>query len=99
MKYLVRVFEVPSPRKVGGVLTKQKPQLIKEFDVIARTVEGCRQVVKIKLDRQENVFKGKELRPLSFSPEPAPHGSVLVYVQKARQKSTLVRSGKDLGRV
>ncbi len=98
MKYMVRVFEVPMPRKVGGVMTQTNPTMIREFDVHARTVEGCRQVVKAKIDKQENVFKGKELRTLCFSPDPPPHGSVVVYVQTARKINPLTRSGKDLGR-
>ncbi len=72
MKYPVRVYEVE--RTTGA---PEKPRFMTEFLIFAPTLEKCRKLVIDKLDKS-----GHELRTLSFSPDPAPHGSVVCYVWK-----------------
>ncbi len=70
MKYPVRVYEVD--RAAGPTA---KPSLKDEFQIISDTLEGCRKAVAKRV-----AADGYELRTLSFSPEPSPYGSVVVYV-------------------
>lgn len=76
MKYPVKVLKVSPPE------TGVRPELIREFEVMARTVDGVRQLVqkKIKADAQYDI------RSLSFSPDPMPNGSVVVYVVPTRHR-------------
>lgn len=99
MKYLVRVKNAPRPRKVNGKTVIPEPELLKEFSVTgARTVDAVREIVKNKIRRQENIFKGKELRSICFSPVPEPHGSVLVYVQPVRDARGIASPPRDVRR-
>ena len=83
MKYPVRVYEV---ERTTGAPEKPTPALKTEFEVIASSLENCRRIVKEKLAEE-----GYQLRTLSFSPEPEPYGSVIVYVWKGEDPSRFVK--------
>ncbi len=98
MRYPVKVYDVPPPREIDGRLIQQKPKLMREFDIYAGNLEKCRRKIKEKVDKQENMFKGKELRTVSFGPDSNPLGvMVFAYVQTRRQRRDITRSAKDLG--
>ncbi len=79
MKYPVRVYEVG--RTAGAPATKKT-----DFEVIASSLESCRQIVKAKVAEE-----GFDLRTLSFSPDPEPLGSVIVYVWKGEDPTRVKR--------
>ncbi len=86
MKYPVKVFEVPPP--VNGV--HGKPRLIREFDVMASNLEKVRRMVLQKIHLSDH-----DLRSLSFSPLPEPHGSVIVHVMQPREHKSITRHEKQ----
>jgi hypothetical protein len=68
MKIPVKLYEVD--RATGA-----KPKFTRDFSIIAPTIELCRKMVLEKIRGE-----GYTLRTISFSPNPAPTGSVIVYV-------------------
>ena len=87
MKYPVRVYEV---ERTAGAFEKPTPSLKTEFEVIATSLESCRRIVKEKLAEESY-----QLRTLSFSPDPEPYGSVIVYVWKGEDPSRVVRKPRQ----
>lgn len=79
MRYPVKIYEVGTAR--DGRYQLSKPQLVQEFNVTATNLEAVRKSVESKLKEQ-----GREIRSLSFSPQPAPNGSVVVYVKDSPRK-------------
>lgn len=79
MKYPVRVYEVG--RTAGAPATEKT-----KFEVIASSLESCRQIVMDKIAKE-----GFQLRTLSFSPDPEPYGSVIVYVWKGEDPTRVQR--------
>lgn len=68
MKIPVRLYEVD--RTAGA-----KPRHARDFSIIAPSNEQVRKMVMEKIRGE-----GYELRAVSFSPDPSPTGSMIVYV-------------------
>ena len=74
MRYPVKIYEVE--RRVAGQ-PPPTPKLIAEESVEQSGLDECRRAVQEKVRAD-----GYTLRTLSFSPDPPPDGSVIVYVWK-----------------
>ena len=97
MRYPVSVYEVPLPRKVGSTPVRDKPRMVKSFDVKASTVDKARKQVLEMVKNGEHVFRNKDLRSISVSPNPQPSGSLIVYIQQmTREKRNIRRSMKTM---
>jgi len=72
MNYPVKVYEIDKAKRGAE---PAKPRLMEDFQVVAKTVDHCRRTVEQKLQK-----KGMTIRSLSFSPDPEPKGSIIVYV-------------------
>ena len=77
MNYRVRVYEIDRQVRGGPVPTGQ---LAKEFDMMAKNVDLCRRGIERRFQDE-----GRVIRTVSFSPDPEPHGSVIVYIFKEEQ--------------
>lgn len=81
MKYQVKVFDAAG--RPGA------KRLLREFAIVASNLEKVRRIVKKKIEAS-----GCDIRSFSFSPDPAPYGSVVVYASAARKVSPVARSMK-----
>jgi len=65
----VKVYEV------GRATPSEKPRFVRDFKIVAPSIDACRRLVKDKITGE-----GYAVRALSVSPDPKPVGSILVYV-------------------